>query len=56
MNVSAPKIGTFVISAVLVVLGVLFYLVPVDPISPYAIWFIVVGYVALAAGVLVEGI
>jgi hypothetical protein len=55
MNVSTPKIGTVVVSVVLVALGILFYYVIVDPISPYAIWFIVVGYLALLAGVLVEG-
>jgi len=56
MNLSAPKIITFVISAVIVLFGILASLVSIPPISAYALWVIVVGYIVLVIGVVAEGI
>ena len=55
MNLSAPKMTTFLISLVLVLVGILAFLVPIAAISPYALWVIVVGYVVLVIGVAAEG-
>ncbi len=56
MNLSAPKVTTFVASVVIVLLGILASLVSIPAISPYALWIIVLGFAVLAAGVLAEGI
>lgn len=51
MNLSAPKLVTFAISLVLVLVGILAALVSIPAISPYALWIIVLGYVVLVIGV-----
>lgn len=56
MNLSAPKMVTFAVSLVIVLLGIVAALVAIPAISPYALWIIVLGYVVLVVGVLAEGI
>ncbi|MEO5953211.1 MAG: hypothetical protein ABIQ44_12165 [Chloroflexia bacterium] len=56
MNLSAPKVITFVVSLVLVLVGIVAALVSIPAISPYALWIIVVGYAVLVAGVVAEGV
>jgi hypothetical protein len=55
MKVSTPKVITFVISLVLVLVGILAALVSIPALSPYALWIVVLGYVVLAGGVVVDG-
>lgn len=50
MDLSAPKQVTFWISVVLAVLGLLGQLVKIPFVSTYAFWFLLVGFVLLAAG------
>ena len=56
MKLSAPKQLTFWIAVVLAVLGVIVKLLPTLSKSGASGWLIVVGFVVLAAGVLVEGL
>jgi threonine/homoserine/homoserine lactone efflux protein len=54
MDLSAPKQVTFWISVVLAVLGLLGHLVKIPFISTYAFWFLLVGFILLAAGCFVK--
>jgi heme/copper-type cytochrome/quinol oxidase subunit 1 len=56
MNISAPKQTTFWIAVVLAVLGVLASLVSIPVLSGFSFWLVVIGFVVLAAGNLVEGL
>ena len=56
MELSAPKQLTFWIAVVLAVLGVIVKLVPAVSKSGVSGWLIVIGFVVLAAGVLLEGL
>jgi hypothetical protein len=55
MKLSAPKLITFWIAVILVVLGVL-GLLAVAALEPYAFWLVLIGFVVLAAGNLVKGL
>ena len=55
MALSAPKMLTFVIALVLVLVGIFATLVTIAAVTPYAVWIIVIGFVVLAAGVLLDG-
>jgi hypothetical protein len=55
MTTSAPKVLTLIVSAVLVLVAIFASLVSIPAVTPYAIWIAVIGYVALAAGTLVDG-
>ena len=56
MNVSAPKVTTIAVSAIFVLIGILAnYVTAFSAITPYAIWVIVLGYVILLIGTLIEG-
>jgi uncharacterized membrane protein len=57
MKLSAPKQVTFWIAVVLAILGVLGILVPSIPVigGAFAAWLVVIGFVVLAVGNLVEG-
>jgi hypothetical protein len=46
---------TFAIALVLVLVGIFASLVTIAAVSPYAVWFVVIGFVVLAAGVLLDG-
>ncbi len=56
MNLSAPKMTTFVASLVIALVGLLAYLVDIPALSPYAFWILLLGLVVLAAGVMIDGI
>jgi len=56
MQLSAPKQITFWIAVVIAVLGVLAKLVSIPVLSPFAFWLVVIAFVVLAAGILVEGL
>lgn len=55
INLSAPKQITFWIALVVVVLGILGKLVTLPVISDFGIWVVVIGFIILAAGNLMEG-
>jgi hypothetical protein len=55
MKLSAPKQMTFWIAVVVAVLGLLASLVSIPVLSGFALWLIVIGFVILAAGNLLEG-
>ena len=54
MKLSAPKNITFWIAVVLAVLGLLGFLF-IAFLEPYAFWLVLVGFVVLALGNLLEG-
>ena len=56
MKLSPPKQITFWIAVVLAVLGVLANLITIPVLSGLAVWLVVIGFVVLAVGNLVEGI
>lgn len=55
MKLSAPKQITFWIAVALVVLGLIFKLVPSLSALGLAGWLILIGFVVLAAGNVLEG-
>ncbi len=55
MNLSAPKMTTFVASVLIALVGLMARLVDIPALSPYAFWILLLGFVVLAAGVMVEG-
>jgi cytochrome c oxidase subunit IV len=56
MNLSAPKQITFWIAVIVAVVGVVAYLVTIPVLSGIAFWLVVVAFVILAAGNLIEGL
>ena len=56
MRLSAPKQIVFLISVILIVVGLVGVLVPAIPIlSPFSFWFTFAGGVLLSLGVLLKG-
>jgi hypothetical protein len=55
MTLSAPKQIIFIIAVVLAVLALLGYFVAIPLISANAFWFLLIGFVVLAGGVLMKG-
>lgn len=55
MNLSAPKQLTFIIAVILAVLGILATLVTIPGLSGFAFWLLVLGFVILAVGNLIDG-
>ena len=55
MKLTPPKILTFWISVLLAVLGLIGSFVSIPFVSGAAFWFVLVGYVVLAAGLLLKG-
>jgi hypothetical protein len=55
MRFNPPTKNTFYISVVLAVLGVIFSFGVVGALTSFALWFVVAGYVLLAAGLFVKG-
>lgn len=55
MKLSAPKQVTFWIAVILAILGLLGQLVTIPVISGLAFWLVIVGFVILAIGNLIEG-
>ena len=56
MQLSSPKMITFVIAVVLGVLGILGAILPIPFVTTYAIWFVAAGFVLLAVGSAAKGI
>lgn len=56
MSLSAPKQLTFWIAVILGVLGILGTFVTIPFVTAYAFWFLVIGFVLLALGNLMEGL
>ena len=56
MNISAPKQLTFWIAVVVAVVGLISYLVTMPVLSGLAFWIVVLGFVILALGNLMEGL
>ncbi len=56
MKLSAPKQITFWIAVVIAVLGVIAKLVAIPMLSAYPGWLLLIAFVVLAAGNLIEGL
>jgi multisubunit Na+/H+ antiporter MnhF subunit len=56
INLSAPKQITWVVALVLAVLGVLGYFVQISVITDAAFWLVLLGFVVLLLGTLLEGL
>jgi hypothetical protein len=56
MKLSAPKQITFWIAVVIAALGVIAKLVSIPVLSPYPGWLLLLAFVVLAAGNLVDGL
>jgi hypothetical protein len=55
MRLSAPKQITFWIAVILAVLGLLSSVVAIPVLSGMAFWLVVIGFIILALGNLIEG-
>lgn len=55
MNLSAPTQAVFIVSVVLVLLGVIGFF-GVAPLGAYAFWLVLIGYIVLLVGVLAPGL
>ena len=56
MKLTPPKKITFWIAVVLGVLGLLGNLTTIPVVSPYAFWFVFVGFALLVVALLVKGL
>lgn len=56
MRLNAPKKITFWIAVVIAILGVIARFVPIDLVSSLAIWVVLVAFVLLALGNVLEGL
>lgn len=56
MRLSPPKQVTFWVAVVIGLVGLVAGLVPIPVVSPFAFWLVVVGFVILALGNLLEGL
>lgn len=56
MNLSAPKIITFLLSLALVVLAVCSRYTVIPQITPNAFWVAIIGYALLVLGVTMKGL
>ncbi|MEZ4511891.1 MAG: hypothetical protein R3C62_08445 [Chloroflexota bacterium] len=56
MNLNAPKNTTFYVALVLAVLGLLGTIVTIPVVTGMAFWFVILGFIVLAAGNLVSGL
>ena len=55
MNLSAPKNVTFWVAVVVAVVGVLASLVTIPVLSGFAFWLVVIAFIILVLGNLVDG-
>lgn len=55
MNLSKPTNVTFIIAVIVALLGIIAQLVTIPVLSGFAFWLVVIGFVILAAGNLLEG-
>ncbi len=56
MNLSAPKIITFLLSLAIVVLAIASRYTPIPQITPNAFWVAIIGYLLLVLGVSMKGL
>jgi len=56
MNLSAPKQLTFWIAVAVAAIGVIASLVTIPVLSGFAFWLVVIGFLILAAGNVLEGL
>lgn len=56
MTLSAPTQLIFWISVILAVLGIIGLFATIPFVTMYAFWFVVAGYIVLAAGCLMKGV
>jgi hypothetical protein len=56
MKLSAPKQTTFWIAVVIAAIGLISGLITIPVLSPLALWIVVVGFVVLAAGNMLENL
>ncbi len=56
MNLSAPKQLTFWIAVAVAAIGVIASLVTIPVLSGFAFWLVVIGFLILAAGNVMEGL
>ncbi len=56
MNLSAPKQLTFWIAVVVALIGNVVSFLSLGVLSTYALWIVVLGFIILAVGNLVEGL
>jgi hypothetical protein len=56
MSLTAPKNITFIVALVLALLGLLATLIPLGFLTGMAVWLIVLGFIVLAAGVLLPNL
>jgi hypothetical protein len=56
MKLSAPKQITFWIAVIVAVVGVIVWLVTSLGLTQYAVWVLVVAFIILALGNLIEGL
>lgn len=56
MKLSPPKHITFWIAVIVALLGVLASFVTIPVLSGFSFWLVVIGFVILAAGNLIEGV
>jgi hypothetical protein len=56
MTLSAPKQITFWVAVVVALIGLIASLVAIPVLSGFALWIVVLGFVILAAGNLLQGL
>ncbi len=56
LKVQAPKVLTWAIALLLVILGVVAQLFKIDLLQPYGFWLVLIGYVVLLLGTLIKGL
>ncbi|MEW5717605.1 MAG: hypothetical protein AB1817_03165 [Chloroflexota bacterium] len=56
MKLSAPKQMTFWVAVVVGLIGLVAGIVPIPMVSPFAFWIVVIGFVILALGNMLEGL
>ncbi len=56
MQLSAPKQVTFWVAVVVAVIGLIASFVAIPFLSTYALWIVVLGFIILAAGNVMEGL
>lgn len=56
MKLSPPKQVTFWIAVIVALVGVVVGIVSIPGVSPFALWIVVLGFVILALGNLLEGL
>ncbi|HOG59154.1 MAG TPA: hypothetical protein PLO92_02985 [Anaerolineaceae bacterium] len=56
MRLNQPKVFTFIVSVVLVLIGVIAKLGVIAALANFAFWFVLVGFILLALAVLLKNL